>query len=102
MRFTAKDYVEKLDEAIVEFGRYSLQDKGLTDVMLTDDFKNDLKTATGTDVGKLLVEVLDYDGAKIANADDLAVMVQYFVGESDYRDEADFNALFAVDPRLEY
>jgi hypothetical protein len=102
MRFTAQDYVDKLDEGILEFGRYTLHDKGLTEIMFTEEFKGDLKTATGPEVGQLLVEILDYDSAKIASEDDRQALVNYFAGDEDYRDEADFNALLGVDSRLTY
>ena len=92
--------LKEVDFALREYGAYTFADKGVYEVMNTDQFVNPLKRMTIPEIASILSQCLDNTGDK--NGRYVQDTVDAIIGELDSLSEEDFSELLSSDDRFEY
>lgn len=94
----AKNIMDKTDEALDRFGKYTFEDKGPWEVMDVTTLTNQLKDKTAKDAASILSQVLDnYSNQRYA-----ASIVECIIGQLDSMPNDWFDELLSLDQRFEY
>ena len=96
--------MKEIDNALIEFGSYTFEDKGPDEVMYISNLKKELEKKTVKEIASILTEVLDnYDNiSKIGNYNHAIRVVECLINEFDKLPEEEFEELLSYDSRFEY
>ena len=92
------DIMEKIDNAIQQFGVYNFEDKGPWEVMNIKSIKSQLEKLSIKEIANILKEVLD----NYKNYNHASRLVNTIIGEFDDLEDNDFEELLDSDERFEY
>jgi hypothetical protein len=94
----AHDIMKEIDDALIQFGQYTFDDKGPWEVMDIGTFVYKLKSMSVKEVATILSQVLDnYNDYNRASS-----AVNAIIGEFDSMPEEWFEELLDSDKRFEY
>lgn len=91
------EFIIKIKEALKQFGEYSLLDKGVYDVMNTNEIKKVLSDLEASEVALIFSQILD---SKELKPNISSRFVSDMISELD--DREDFDELFDYDDRFDY